>query len=285
VSGSDPPSRRALAALHYLQDRFNYRRTYPATSSEAHALKWYFIKRSLGWPVDWPWPMLEGRAGGVNLAAAMAGVDSLAAQGFAGLTGAVILAPGSGIALSEAGQIITVTNSQPAGLSSLVLFDQTLGGDAASIDTGANGIAQTAIGLLVHIVARTTQAVALSTVTMRLNGDSSAVYDRSEYHVTNATVSGSNTLAQTQWVMQCAGASIQAGSFTTISLVLPGYAGTVAHKAGIGNGMVSDSAAANNLTETRSLRWRNTAAVNQFTLAAGGGNLLAGSRLTIFGLL
>jgi hypothetical protein len=172
-----------------------------------------------------------------------------------------------------------------AGLGVIsVLFDSTLSGDASIIDTGAAGVAQTADHLLIVMLLRTAQAQAIGSVALRCNADTGANYDRSEVHVTNATVTGSNSLTQTRWLMSCAADSIQASSFTAMYVLIPAYRQTTAHKAGTGLSMVSDSAAANNLTEMRSLRWRNTAAITRFSVAGEGGDLRTGSRMTIYGL-
>lgn len=135
MAGSDPPSPHALAAIHYLQDQLGYARSYPRTTSDAQRLRYFLIKKSLGWPVVWPFPMLEGRAGGRPLALLVPGVDSLSAQGFAALTGAVILAPGTGIALTEAAQIITIasTITQAGPLGGAAVFRTT---DTPNIATG-----------------------------------------------------------------------------------------------------------------------------------------------------
>jgi hypothetical protein len=284
VAPNDPPSPQALATLHYLQDEANYIRSYPATSSEAVRLISYFLRRLIGWDVSWPVPQISGWPTTPAVVEAVAGVTSLQPDALAVLTGAIRLLSGANITLSEAGQDITITGAAP-GISSLVLFDQTLGADAASIDTGAGGIAGTAAGLLVHIVARTSQAVVVSSVNVRLNNDSGANYDYTRTGVVNTTLSGATTLAATSWALVCAGDSVQAGSASFLTFVIPAYADTTFHKVAQQSEYISDSSAANNQLQTRGLRWRSTAAISRMSVAAGSGNLRAGSRMTVYGLL
>jgi hypothetical protein len=284
VAPNDPPSPQALATLHYLQDQANYIRSYPATSSEAVRLISYFLRRLIGWDVPWPVPQLSGWPTTPAVVEAVAGVTSLQPDALAVLTGAIRLLSGANITLSEAGQDITISGAAP-GISSLILFDQTLAGAAASIDTGANGIAQTCEGLLIQIIARTTEVAIQSSVLLTVNGDGGGNYDYTRTGTLNATVSGGTTLAATSWALLCAGDSAQAGAASYLTLVIPAYRQTTFHKVAQESEYLPHSTAANDQLQNRGLRWRSTAAINQFTVTAGAGQLKAGSRMTVYGLL
>jgi hypothetical protein len=113
------PSPQVLATLHYLQDQANFIRTYPATASEAVRLVSYFIRRLIGWDVEWPVPQISGMPGVQPPLVEVAGVTSIQPDALAVLTGAVKLLSGSGITLSEAGQNITVAATDATALAAL----------------------------------------------------------------------------------------------------------------------------------------------------------------------
>lgn len=172
----------------------------------------------------------------------------------------------------------------PAGGGSTVLFDSTLGANAASIDTGANGIAQTSMMLDIWLLLRTTQAVALSSGLFRINGDSGANYDQENLQATSATVAAAASVAQTSQILSVLGASAAASAFTAIRIWIPAYTQTTAHKSMTCFVADADATAGNNVVQVRSTRWRNTAAINQLSITAGSGSLLAGSRMYVVGV-
>jgi hypothetical protein len=274
------PSPQVLATLHYLQDQANFIRTYPATASEAVRLVSYFIRRLIGWEVAWPVPQISGMPGVQPPLEDVAGVTSIQPDALAVLAGAVRLLSGSGITLSEAGQDITIASS--AG-GRTILFDQTLGANAASIDTGAGGIAGTFDSLDIYILARTTEAVAQSGLKLTFNADSGANYDEHLFQILNAGTFAGAAVAQTFNTIGCPGASYGAGSFGHWHITLPAYRQTVAHKVWRGHFTALDTGAANCYEQLRSGRWRNTAAITRLAIAATSGNILAGSRLTVYG--
>ncbi len=327
MAASDPPSPALLELLHYLEDEYGFRRSYPKTTSDAAKILWFFIKRLRGLPAVWPVPIPQGRAVFTGPGVEVAGVTSLQPDALAVLTGAIQLLSGSGVTLSESGQTITITAldapvvdslaksgdtpltgnvTLSAGsnvtltesgndiaiaaagggtLSSLILFDSTLGGDAASIDTGAGGIAQTAASLLVMILARTSEATTISTVNVTVNNDTGSNYEREQLTVTNATVAGGNALAAANWSLGVDGDSQEAGAVTLLSILIHGYTQTTFHKSGLALHNVPDDTAANNRIQFDGLRWKSTAAISRMKVAAGSGNLRAGSRMTVYGLL
>jgi hypothetical protein len=168
-------------------------------------------------------------------------------------------------------------------MGSAVLFDSTLGGAAANIDSGAGLFATTYNVLEVWIIARTTQAVVGSTVLVVVNNDTGSNYDLVQVQNLNATVSGTNVLASAQWTMQAFGASAQAGAATVIRLSIPGYGQTTFHKQGEAVVSQIEDTAADARLLVNGIRWRSTAAISRMRVAAGSGNLDAGSRLLIIG--
>lgn len=282
MAASDPPSPAILATLHYLQDRANFIRSYPKTTSDAAKLIWFFIKRDIGWPVEWPLPQLSGIPGVQPPLEDVAGVTSIRADADPLLTGAVTLASGANITLTEAGQTITITATAGGSGGRSILFDSTLGADAASIDTGAGGIAGTFDSLDVYILARTTEAVAQSNLRLSFNADAGANYDEHLFQILNATTFAGAAVAQTFNTIGCPGASYGAGAFGHWHITLPAYRQTVAHKVWRGHFTALDTGAGNCYEQLRSGRWRNTAAITRLAIAAQAGNILAGSRLTVY---
>ena len=164
------------------------------------------------------------------------------------------------------------------------LFDSTLAADTASIDTGANGIAQDCDLLEVYLLARTDEAVALSTLTLEVNGDAGANYDRQFLRGSNVTASASIVNASNGWTIATAGASATAGVYGVFRITIPAYAQTTAFKNAEATVSVPDETAANMRAEVQALGWRSTAAINQLSVAAPGvQKLKAGSRLLIYG--
>jgi hypothetical protein len=172
---------------------------------------------------------------------------------------------------------------QESGGGVTKIFDSTLGANTASIDSGASSIPATYDVLEVFMILRTTEAVDISSVAVTVNADSGANYDRQTGRANNVTLTAAASLAQTSWVLVAPGANQHAGAAGVIRMTLPGYAQTTFHKTAEATIALPDDTAANNYADFVSLRWRSTAAITQLTVAAGSGNLLAGSRLLIYG--
>jgi len=164
------------------------------------------------------------------------------------------------------------------------LFDSTLGADAASIDTGAGGIAQTNDHLLILVLARTTQVAVQSSFTALVNADGGANYDRQELQGANVTASAAVALGEASVFMSCPGASAEAGAVGVCRIEIPGYRQTTFHKVGVVLNAYNEDTAAENRVQSKSVRWKSTAAITRFSITAGSGNLLAGSRLAIYGI-
>lgn len=166
------------------------------------------------------------------------------------------------------------------------LYSNVLGVAAASIDTGAAGIATSANVLLVYMYLRTDETVLSSTVNLTLNNDGGANYDQQNVNGNNASVAAASTVAQTSFTVFCNGASRLANGFSLIALELPAYAGTTGLKSGYVKMSLPDSTAANQSVWVESLEYRSTTAVSRLKIApaTAGKNFVAGSAVYIYGI-
>jgi len=172
-----------------------------------------------------------------------------------------------------------------AGAGFTTLFDSTLGADAATIDTGANGVGQGSQHLLVLVIARNDAAAVADSVNLTLNNDSGANYDRQTLRAVATTVTATTVLANNAWGLQAPGASAGAGRFGTVVLFIPAYTQTTALRSGYALYGVTDPTTANNRIEVNALGYRSTVAVSRIALAHGGGTVMkAGTRLTVYGM-
>lgn len=162
-------------------------------------------------------------------------------------------------------------------------FDRTLAADAASIDTGASGIGAGCDVLEVFILARTAVVAVSSSIVITVNNDSGANYDRCQIVNVNTTMTGSNVLAQTSWTLAVFGASALANAATAIHIVIPAYAQTTFFKQGYASGAQVEDTAADARVYTNSLGYRSTSAITRMAIAGNGGDLVAGTRLLVYG--
>ena len=167
------------------------------------------------------------------------------------------------------------------------LFDSgTLQASAASIDTGANGIAGGHVDLFVSIYLRSDRAAAQDNVTVRFNNDGGGNYDVNRLLNTNTTVAGTSTAATTSIAAGTLvpSASETAGQFGTIQLWIPSYDNTTGFKiATTLNATPSQTVAQSNVAEFAG-SWRNTAAITRIAVApVAGTNFVAGSRMVVYG--
>jgi hypothetical protein len=165
----------------------------------------------------------------------------------------------------------------------VVLFDSTLGANAASIDTGATGVAAGYNAISIYLIGRTTIASVDGGIFIRVNGDSGANYDQAFVGLDAGTTTSGTALAQTQWSLDFAGASMDANAASIISIVILSYDQTTFHKEGTILESGSSGTAGNNWQLTASCRWRNTAAISRVQALPSSGNLLAGTRLLVLG--
>lgn len=179
------------------------------------------------------------------------------------------------------------TGGSSGGGSGLnVLYTNTLGASAASIDTGSGGIGAGHGDLIVHAYLRTDRAALQDNVTVRMNGDTNANYDQERLQAAAATLTGVSNNAQTQFApgLTCPSATEAANVFAFIRLTIPSYATTSGFKVGEVSAYTPSQTGASQLVQIYSAAWRSTAALNQLSfVSATGSNFIAGSSVTIYG--
>lgn len=173
-----------------------------------------------------------------------------------------------------------------AGGGFSTLFDQSLGANAASIDSGAGGFSTSGVALLIVGLLRTTQAATIdSTGWLRFNGDATAgAYSRQAVRGDDTTASAGQGVGQAQFSFMTPGAGVQAGVFGSIVVVVPGYGGAAVMKAFAGVSGWAEETSTDQKVEALSGVWLNTAAISRVQLIAATDNLAAGSRLSVFRL-
>jgi hypothetical protein len=175
--------------------------------------------------------------------------------------------------------------SGSGGTGGLVrLFDQTLGGAAANIDTGAGGIASGHGDLIIMVLARESGAVVQNVCGIQFNGDTGANYDQAWVR-NNAGVIGSvsSFLATDASLFSIPGTTIAANVAGGGVFYIPSYDQTTFFKNGTGTGGYQDTVA-HFVTQFITFQWRSTAAISRaLLLMEDGNNLIAGSRMVIYG--
>lgn len=200
------------------------------------------------------------------------------------------------LAVGANGEVYTAASGEAGGVDWAAaaggglwteLFDSTLGGSAASIDTGAGGFSGAFDHLFISVLARTDEATANSAAVIQFNADTGANYDLQAVRGRNATASAAAGTAATNVGLIMPGASAAAGVFGSALVWVPGYSQTVAEKGFIAMMGHADESAANANAEVRSGHWRSTAAISRVVITAGttaASNFLAGTRLTVYGI-
>ena len=186
-------------------------------------------------------------------------------------------------------QFIVADSTQTTGLkwasgAPQLLFSSTLGANAASIDTGAAGVAGGFNVLEIWFLGRTTEAVIDSTVKFTVNNDTGSNYNRELTQGAGTSTASFNAIGTTGWVAGAPGASATASEVGCVRMTIPLYAGTTFKKIGeYTGGQTESSAASHGAANSAAIGWASTAAISRVAVTAGSGNLLAGSTLLIYG--
>lgn len=189
-------------------------------------------------------------------------------------------------AVGADGRITSASNVAVSGLAGtglVVLFDSTLGSAAATIDTGANGIAAGHRDLIVYMLTKTADAGALTAYLLTINGDTGAHYDQESVRATSTTITAGTALAGNNWPFNTYGAGSSQNYPGLNVLTIPSYDQTTYDKVGVVSGSRIDSTAANTQVVQYIVGWRSTAAINQITITGNTANFSAGSRMVIYG--
>src|SRR5690348_3688092 len=114
-----------------------------------------------------------------------------------------------------------------------LLFDSTLSGSAASIDTGANGIGQAYNVLDIYMYLRGDTAAVATNVNITFNNDTGSNYDYQVVSGNNVTAGASNNhgVAQISWTTLAASAT--SSDFGVGYMTIPAYTQTTGFKNGL----------------------------------------------------
>lgn len=173
-----------------------------------------------------------------------------------------------------------------SGTGLVLLYDNTLGAPAATLDTGANAIPAGHRDLIVYVIARFSDAgLSLSTCGIQFNGDTGANYDFAviRNHIGSAAAA-QGFAATSANVGNMPAATATANYPGVVQLAIPSYDATTFFKTLTGT--LGNTGSASSMTEvwTVGATWRSTAAINRIVLIdTNGGNFVTGSRLVIYG--
>lgn len=186
------------------------------------------------------------------------------------------------------GRLTAASSDAISGLSGsglVKIYDNTLGSNQLSIDTGANGIPGGHIGLIIYIYVRTDRVAANDDVGFRFNNDSSASYDDQQFSGANTGTAIGFQAAATSFFAQCVSSTGFANAFTAIRIDVYNYDNTTGYKSAIVHSADAQSTGAASIFDTHAAEWRSTSAINQFAVfSQTGSHLITGSRMTVFGI-
>lgn len=164
------------------------------------------------------------------------------------------------------------------------ISDTTLGGSAASVDISS--IVGTYAHLIVVVYARGDAAVAAADFMMRFNGDTAAHYDYQNLQAFAASVGSTESFATaTPLIGIVPGSTAGANLFGACVTFIPHYAGTANNKLALTVSAHKGGVASTQMINTLSgIYWRSNAAINRITVLPTSGNLVAGTRVSIYGM-
>ena len=164
------------------------------------------------------------------------------------------------------------------------LFDSTLGSAAASIDTGANGIAATSSHLIIVMKLRATANATVDSALLTFNGDTGAHYYIASGDFFGVTANAVHAEAAANISLEdVSAATAPADVFTPVTLFVPCYADGHNKSVNAMAGYRTGNASGNVLAKSLIGYWDQTAAINQVTVTTAS-TFVAGSRLTVYGL-
>ncbi len=174
----------------------------------------------------------------------------------------------------------------PATGGSVLIFDSELSGAAATIDTGASGVAGGYKVLEIFIYARTSRAALSDGCGVKFNNDGNAVYywERISGASTTVAATGAN-VGQTSFSSAVNGNTAAAGMFSFIQITIPNYAGTVGGKPFTATADLLDTSSANMFGALYKGIYNpaTPAAITRVAIVPSTGpNFNIGSRMTIF---
>lgn len=175
--------------------------------------------------------------------------------------------------------------NQESGDTALI-FDTLLSAPAANVDW--QNIPQTYKHLLIIGACRSSSAITGGGINIRFNNDTGNNYDYTRSFFNNgAGVGNISGVAQAFGQMGALTGSLAvANDFSGGQCWIADYVNTSFNKNWIGTGFIATArSVAAMYNQFIGGQWRNTAAINQITLYdAAGGNFIAGSRFSLYGM-
>lgn len=179
-----------------------------------------------------------------------------------------------------------VSGGGGSGVGKLVtLFDSTLAVAAATIDTGAAGVAASASHLLIVMKLRSNAVATTDTCVLTFNGDTGAHYYVASGDFFGTTASAVHAEAAASLSLEAVSAATStADVYSPLTLLVPSYAdGHLKSVNGLA-GYRTGNASGNILAKALIGYWDQTAAISQITVTAAA-QFVAGSRMTVYGLV
>lgn len=165
-----------------------------------------------------------------------------------------------------------------------LITETVLGGTAASVSfTSISGAYR---DLRVVIRGRGDKSATFAIVGLRFNNDTAANYDVALLDTSSATAAGQSVAATSIAVGYIAANTAPASTAGGIDIRVFDYRGTTFHKALIAHGNLKAVASSGNLFDTqRSGWWRSTSAVTRVDVFPDTGNFIAGTVVSLYGIL
>jgi hypothetical protein len=169
--------------------------------------------------------------------------------------------------------------------ATIKIFETVLASAAASVVV--SNIPQTHRDLVIEVEARGAVAAVLEPIRLRVNGSSSTVYWFQQLRVLDATISATATAAGSETsarVATATGASANSDFFGTAIIEIPEYSATDKRILGRSESTAYPSAtvSTNWSKDSYGFGFNSTAAVSSVTIFAQNGNLVAGTRVTVY---
>lgn len=164
------------------------------------------------------------------------------------------------------------------------IADVIAGGAVASIDL--TSIPGTFAHLLAVSYVRCDLAATNNNLLARFNNDSAANYDYQRVYGAAAAASAAETFAQGFAILGgIAGNTAGANLFSGLITFIPHYAAAVNNKVALSLAALKFGVASGNMQAELNVGfWRSNNAINRISFLPGGGNLVAGSRVTLYGM-
>jgi hypothetical protein len=167
-----------------------------------------------------------------------------------------------------------------------VIYDEILSATLSSWDKTA--IPQTYNSLMFVLKGKTNQAANASVINMRINNDSGSVYNYMTVQgLGTGTADDSEQFSQTAMrIGQISANSATANYCGSIKVLIPNYTDTTFFKPIMSECFNQVNTSTNGVTEENEYgSYNGTAAVTRITVYPASGSFIAGTRLTLYGLL